>query len=644
MDIKYTKYFDNCLAVFQGGGCKAIAYIGAYKEAKRRGVIFNEVAGTSAGSIIAAFIAAGATPDFLENFINANIESIRSMEEFTNKEKISTKERLVKWFLKKEIKMMCPAFLQRYLEKSSIANIFESRGLYDTNRLHDLIDTTLKQLLNTNKSVQFNDLIINLNVVASDIKDRQIVVWNKFNCKNVTVADAVCASCSIPFYFQPYKGRYVDGGMLSNLPNFVFSQRPQYTNRLCFRPRSNQSGDIESMRGFADAIVSTITEGSSKMQQSILPGSHPIDIEVGDIEATSFDKLTSAKIEELIENGVKAVKNFIDDEEKYHPLTQIKSKEICSMEQLYTYISTLSYQKIDEVVISSLTTKWCWKLFPTLLKWVENNAKITVYSSSRSVDKYEKARIRLLKKFNCCVSQEKDIPAYVFFLRIGEQWKGIVYSYTKDGEFDKGIYYDHIIDGYAIEAAMKDLENRLKNHKSSYRGIARIGNDRIVECLKKVSQYSNAEFEFLRIKVEDLKFMNAQIRLSKYRQINKVFNLYKQMGIDLLENAELVFSDGTKSVICPIVLEKREGDYVIMEGKTRVVYAYNHGITEVPVVVVHNVQVALPYNIEEPMKTIQQVMMTDNKKISSEQYKDLYRHIEEAFHPSDTYLIKNKER
>lgn len=640
MVIKYTKYFDNCLAVFQGGGCKAIAYIGAYKEAKKRGVIFNEVAGASAGSIIAALIAAGATPNFLEEFVVNNLKTIQTIESGSTKTiKSSCKEKFFKWFLRKDIKKYCPAFFQRYLKENSIANIFEEKGFYNTNILYKLIDTALKQLLNTSQSVQFSDLIINLNVVASDLKEKQIVVWNKANCKGVTVADAVCASCSLPLYFQPYKGRYVDGGMLSNLPNFVFSQKPQYTNRLCFLPKPNNEGKQDSFRGFIEAMISTITEGATKMQQTILPGSHLIDIEVGDIDATSFDLITPEKIKELITNGEVAVSRFINNEDNYNPLTQIKSKEISSIEQLYTYISTLSYQMIDEVVISSRTTKWCWKLFPTLLKWVENNAKITVYSSKDAEDMYENARIRLLQKLNCCVSQEEDLPAYVFFLKSGEQWKGIVYSYKENNEFDKGIYYDHIIDGYAIEAAMKDLKNRLKDHNSSYRGIEIIDNSQIIKCLKRVSQYSNAEFEFAKFKVEKVKFMNSQIRLSKYRQINKMFNLYRQAGVDLFENAELVFSDGTKSLICPIVLEERDGEYIIMEGKTRIIYAYNHDIKEVPVVIVHNVQESLPCDPKQPMKTIQQVIMTDNKKVFSEQYKNLYRHIEEAFHPSDTYLL-----
>ena len=66
---EFTKYFDNCKAVFQGGGCKAIAYIGAYEYAYSRGVFFTELAGTSAGAIIAAFIAAGATPDQLIDLV-----------------------------------------------------------------------------------------------------------------------------------------------------------------------------------------------------------------------------------------------------------------------------------------------------------------------------------------------------------------------------------------------------------------------------------------------------------------------------------------------------------------------------------------------------------------------------------------------
>ena len=43
--------FINSKGVFQGGGCKAVAFIGAYESALENGVCFTEFAGTSAGSI-----------------------------------------------------------------------------------------------------------------------------------------------------------------------------------------------------------------------------------------------------------------------------------------------------------------------------------------------------------------------------------------------------------------------------------------------------------------------------------------------------------------------------------------------------------------------------------------------------------------
>ena len=63
--MQKTVFFRNCLGVFQGGGCRAAAFAGAYEEAVKRGVSFSEVAGASAGSVIAALIGAGASPTFI---------------------------------------------------------------------------------------------------------------------------------------------------------------------------------------------------------------------------------------------------------------------------------------------------------------------------------------------------------------------------------------------------------------------------------------------------------------------------------------------------------------------------------------------------------------------------------------------------
>src|ERR687895_2442511 len=52
--------------VLEGGGVKGLGLVGAVLHLMRAGYTFPRVAGTSAGSIVAAFLAAGATADQLE--------------------------------------------------------------------------------------------------------------------------------------------------------------------------------------------------------------------------------------------------------------------------------------------------------------------------------------------------------------------------------------------------------------------------------------------------------------------------------------------------------------------------------------------------------------------------------------------------
>lgn len=649
-DIKYTKYFDNCLAVFQGGGCKAISYVGAYKEAQARGVIFNELAGTSAGSIVAALIAAGASPEDLEKFIKGNIKTIQSIIGSDGK-KLNCKEKLINFIAKKLAKRFVQGTLLKhidsYLANHAVNEFFSKKGAYNMNVLHNIIDTALKDLLKVDHSVEFKELITNLHVVASDVKNKEIVVWNKNNCKNMTVADAVCASCSIPLFFQPYRNRYVDGGILSNLPNFVFSERPKYTNRLCFLPTSDVTEiDKPSFGKYLGSIIDTITDGAAKVQQNMIHGSHFIEIPVGDTRSTDFKDLDSQLIDKLITSGENAVKIFLDKENDYNPFEKQKPNEIHTEEELYTYISTLSYQKIDEVFVSSYSNKWIWKLFPTLLKWVENNAIVTIYSSKKADNEYEQARLRLAQKLNCTVHQEDAIPAYVFFLRIDSQWQGFIYNCDKKGGFLNGLLYEHTIDAIAIETAMQKFGDAPSGQKhSEYKGIKQVDDVVIFNVLGKLDVYQSADFRMENIDIKDIKFMNNQIRLSKYRQINKLFSLYEKEDIDLFENTEIVFKDNAISLVCPVVIEEtKDGEYVIIEGKTRVLYAYHHGISSIKAVIVRNVNKPLPYDTAKPFKTVKEIIVTDSKKDIRSQYESLYRHIEECMHPSKLYLLDNKKQ
>src|SRR4051812_3136623 len=68
-----TRFYSDCIGVFQGGGCRVAAFAGAYEAAFNLGVRLTEVAGTSAGAIVAALLAAGAEADYL-------VEKVQSIE------------------------------------------------------------------------------------------------------------------------------------------------------------------------------------------------------------------------------------------------------------------------------------------------------------------------------------------------------------------------------------------------------------------------------------------------------------------------------------------------------------------------------------------------------------------------------------
>src|SRR5690606_14089666 len=56
--------------VFSGGGLKGFALVGAYQVLEEKGYRFHRVAGTSAGAILASFIAAGYSAKEIEKMLD----------------------------------------------------------------------------------------------------------------------------------------------------------------------------------------------------------------------------------------------------------------------------------------------------------------------------------------------------------------------------------------------------------------------------------------------------------------------------------------------------------------------------------------------------------------------------------------------
>jgi len=185
--------------VFEGGGGKGKRYGPVVKEMVNNGVVPASAAGSSAGAIAAAFVAAGADPATLERLV--------------------TDPKLSK------------------LMDVDLGDIHG--GLMDGNALYDHVDQVLRELTGIkDRPVTFADLKIPLKIMSTKMYDSDShdpmttvdsrrFVFSQETTPNTPVALAVRASAAIPGLFDPVQmvdpmtGRQLmltDGGVIDNLP------------------------------------------------------------------------------------------------------------------------------------------------------------------------------------------------------------------------------------------------------------------------------------------------------------------------------------------------------------------------------------------------------------------------------------------
>jgi NTE family protein len=197
--------------VFQGGGVKGIALVGALIEFASRGwTNWVNVAGTSAGSIIAAYIACGHDGEDLEKLLRET--PYPQFEDFGPGGKII----------------------------GGGLNLIRHHGLAHGEYFH-------RWFYEQTEAKTFGDVKAagrTLKLIAADVTHRELLVLpddlpayrrpdasEAIDPDAFVVADAARMSMSIPYFFQPVElvrietgktATIVDGGMLSNFPVWLF--------------------------------------------------------------------------------------------------------------------------------------------------------------------------------------------------------------------------------------------------------------------------------------------------------------------------------------------------------------------------------------------------------------------------------------
>ncbi len=155
------------------GAAFGYALIGMLRILERENIFPDVISGTSMGALIGAFYAAGIGPDELE--------------------------RIAVSITRKRLWMMADPIVPR-------TGLIRGNGVLNF----------LKSHLNDQS---FGDLLLPFACVATDIQTGKEMILDRGN-----VAEAVRASLSLPFFFQPYylEGRYlVDGGLVNPVPTSI---------------------------------------------------------------------------------------------------------------------------------------------------------------------------------------------------------------------------------------------------------------------------------------------------------------------------------------------------------------------------------------------------------------------------------------
>jgi NTE family protein len=309
--------------VLEGGGVKGIGLVGAAMRLAEHGYEFPRVAGTSAGAIVGAVLAA----------LQRRGEGFDRLAEVTRTLDYGRfRDRGVAGRLLGPFGFLADGF-----------SLLLESGVFEGDYLHDWLAGVLADL-----GVQtFGDLRTDdpgddgslhhryaLVVTASDVSRQRFVrfPWDYpdygLDPDEQSVADAVRASASIPFFFEPVTLRgargaatLVDGGLLSNYPITTFDRNDGQTPRwptigIRLSAQDEASRPPQPVQGpvaLALSLVETAIEGSQSAQEldpcnvrrSVFVDTSsvgPIDFGVSDEEQ-----------DHLVATGRKAAEDFLGE-------------------------------------------------------------------------------------------------------------------------------------------------------------------------------------------------------------------------------------------------------------------------------------------------------------------------------------------
>jgi NTE family protein len=288
--------------VFDGGGVKGIGLVGAVSTTEEKGYRFNRVAGTSAGAIVAAFLAAGYTSKEMKAIIDD-----LNYNDFKDKGKED-----------------------RIPGVGYILSLWFQNGIYEGYYFEDWIRKKLsKKCIKTFGDLRMPNGEYKLKVTATDISRHKLMLLPDdisdygIHPDDLDVALAIRMSMSIPLFFEPVAlrhkngsiGHIVDGGVLSNYPIWVFDKDtvPTLGYKLVENreDKTGQASQINNPVNLLSELVVTMLEAHDNRYIEDNDFVRTIPIETLGIKTIDFN-ITPDESHALYLSGRLAAEKFFD--------------------------------------------------------------------------------------------------------------------------------------------------------------------------------------------------------------------------------------------------------------------------------------------------------------------------------------------
>lgn len=269
----------GCTLVLGGGGVRGIAHVGVLRALHERGVVIDEIVGTSIGAIVGGAAAAGV-----------------DWQALTERAARFTKDDIVlvnRWAL--------------------LLNGIRQTSVFQADKLHEFIREVVP-------AQDWSDLRVPLSVNAVDAQTARVEWFGAGGRLEVPLHDAIYASAALPMYYPPaeFAGRYYfDGGILAPLPIERAVERGArriIAVDLSTELKEDAGAEIaKGLIGVHHRVLSVVRAHTRQLELEAAPVCPLLLIrpQLGDYGTWDFDQVTT-----FLDEGYRAATEALDDEQE----------------------------------------------------------------------------------------------------------------------------------------------------------------------------------------------------------------------------------------------------------------------------------------------------------------------------------------